>query len=473
MSFFSRNRNNNANEPVAVAEMPVAPPPPASARMSKHQAPADFNVDVLQDPPPAYFVIKDKVQQELLREHNPANDTRGVEEGKKQIEPIFNTALAETGVVLSRTEKQKFLDAIVADILGFGPIQALLNEDSVSEVMVNGPFQVYVEQKGKLRMTNVKFRDNDHVLSIIERIIAPLGRRIDESSPMVDARLPDGSRVNAIIPPLAIDGPSITIRKFSKIPLTVDDLIKFGSFTREVSQFIEAGVVSRLNVIVSGGTGSGKTTMLNVLSSFIPSDERIVTIEDSAELQLRQDHVVRLETRPANIEGKGEISIRDLVRNSLRMRPERLVVGECRGGEALDMLQAMNTGHDGSMSTAHSNSPRDTLARMETMVLMAGMDLPLRAIRQQIAAAVDLIVHVERLRDGSRKIVKVSEVLGMEGETILMQDIFQFVEEDFINEKVVGALIPTGIRPKVMDRFKSDQIDLPKNLFTPSLSGLF
>ncbi len=474
MSFFSRNRtNNNASESAAVAEMPVAPPSPAPARMNKHQIPVDFNVDVLQDPPPAYFVIKDKVQQELLREHNPANDTRGMEAGKQLIEPLFNTALTETGVVLSRTDKQKFLDAIVADILGFGPIQALLDEDSVSEVMVNGPFQVYVEQKGKLRMTNVKFRDNDHVLSIIERIIAPLGRRIDESSPMVDARLPDGSRVNAIIPPLAIDGPSITIRKFSKIPLTVEDLIKFGSFTREVSQFIEAAVVSRLNVIVSGGTGSGKTTMLNVLSSFIPSDERIVTIEDSAELQLRQEHVVRLETRPPNIEGKGEISIRDLVRNSLRMRPERLVVGECRGGEALDMLQAMNTGHDGSMSTAHSNSPRDTLARMETMVLMAGMDLPLRAIRQQIAAAVDLIVHVERLRDGSRKIVKVSEVLGMEGETILMQDIFQFVEEDFVNDKVVGALIPTGIRPKVMERFKSDQIDLPKNLFTPSLSGLF
>ena len=474
MSFFSRTRTNNnkLDTPEVVAEAPMAAPP-SSAKLSTHQAPADFNVDVLQDPPPAYFVIKDKVQQELLREHNPVNDTRGVESGKKVIEPLFNTALAETGVVLSRPEKQKFLDAIVADILGFGPIQALLDEDSVSEVMVNGPFQVYVEQKGKLRMTNVKFRDNDHVLSIIERIIAPLGRRIDESSPMVDARLPDGSRVNAIIPPLAIDGPSITIRKFSKIPLTVEDLIKFGSFTREVSQFIEASVVSRLNVIVSGGTGSGKTTMLNVLSSFIPSDERIVTIEDSAELQLRQDHVVRLETRPANIEGKGEISIRDLVRNSLRMRPERLVVGECRGGEALDMLQAMNTGHDGSMSTAHSNSPRDTLARMETMVLMAGMDLPLRAIRQQIAAAVDLIVHVERLRDGSRKIVKVSEVLGMEGETILMQDIFQFVEEDFVNEKVVGALIPTGIRPKVMERFKSDQITLPKNLFTPSLSGLF
>ena len=361
----------------------------------------------------------------------------------------------------------------MAEILGFGPIQPLLDEESVSEVMVNGPFQIYVEQKGKLRMTNVKFRDNDHVLSIIERIIAPLGRRIDESSPMVDARLPDGSRVNAIIPPLAIDGPSVTIRKFSKIPLTVDDLIRFGSFTREVAQFIEAAVISRLNIIVSGGTGSGKTTMLNVLSSFIPSDERIVTIEDSAELQLRQDHVVRLETRPANIEGKGEISIRDLVKNSLRMRPERLVIGECRGGEALDMLQAMNTGHDGSMSTAHSNSPRDTLSRMETMVLMAGMDLPLRAIRQQVAAAVDLVVHIERLRDGSRRIVKVSEVLGMEGETILMQDIFQFVEEDFVNGKIIGSLLPTGIRPKVLDRFKSDQITLPRDLFTPSLSGLF
>lgn len=472
MSFFNRNRDNNK---IPDTKVGVAPPvaPNLSAKAPSTHTATIYEVDVLQDPPPAYYVVKDKVQQEMLRDYNPANDTRGIEEGKKRIEPLFNTAMAETGLVLSRADKQKFLDAIVAEILGFGPIQPLLDEESVSEVMVNGPFQIYVEQKGKLRMTNVKFRDNDHVLSIIERIIAPLGRRIDESSPMVDARLPDGSRVNAIIPPLAIDGPSVTIRKFSKIPLTVDDLIRFGSFTREVAQFIEAAVISRLNIIVSGGTGSGKTTMLNVLSSFIPSDERIVTIEDSAELQLRQDHVVRLETRPANIEGKGEISIRDLVKNSLRMRPERLVIGECRGGEALDMLQAMNTGHDGSMSTAHSNSPRDTLSRMETMVLMAGMDLPLRAIRQQVAAAVDLVVHIERLRDGSRRIVKVSEVLGMEGETILMQDIFQFVEEDFVNGKIIGSLLPTGIRPKVLDRFKSDQITLPRDLFTPSLSGLF
>jgi pilus assembly protein CpaF len=473
MSFFSRSRNNNKSNATTATPPPV---PQEPTPVVKPKPPLDapiYEADVLQDPPPAYYVVKDKVQQELLKEYKPGTDNQNTEEGKRKIEPIFNLAMAESGLVLSRVDKDKFLDAIVAEILGFGPIQPLLDEDSISEVMVNGPYQIYVEKGGKLRLTNVKFRDNDHVLSIIERIIAPLGRRIDESSPMVDARLPDGSRVNAIIPPLAIDGPSITIRKFSKIPLTVNDLIRFGSITQEAAKFVEAAVISRLNIIVSGGTGSGKTTQLNVLSSFIPSDERIVTIEDSAELQMHQDHVVRLETRPPNIEGKGAITIRDLVINSLRMRPERLVVGECRGGEALDMLQAMNTGHDGSMSTAHSNSPRDTLARMETMVLMAGMDLPLRAIRQQIAAAVDMIVHVERMRDGSRKVVKISEVLGMEGETILMQDIFEFVEEDFVDGKVVGALQPTGIRPRVMDRFKSDQIDLPKNLFSPSLSGLF
>lgn len=471
MSFFSRSRNNNKSTTATLDPAPVVKEAPAP-KPSPHEPPI-YEADVLQDPPPAYYVVKDKVQQELLKDYKPGPDNQDTAEGRRRIEPIFSQAMAESGLVLSRTDKDKFLQAIVAEILGFGPIQPLLDEDSISEVMVNGPYQIYVEKGGKLRLTNVKFRDNDHVLSIIERIIAPLGRRIDESSPMVDARLPDGSRVNAIIPPLAIDGPSITIRKFSKIPLTVEDLIRFGSFTREAAKFVEASVISRLNIIVSGGTGSGKTTLLNVLSSFIPSDERIVTIEDSAELQMHQDHVVRLETRPPNIEGKGAITIRDLVINSLRMRPERLVVGECRGGEALDMLQAMNTGHDGSMSTAHSNSPRDTLARMETMVLMAGMDLPLRAIRQQIAAAVDMIVHVERMRDGSRKVVKISEVLGMEGETILMQDIFQFVEEDFVDGKVIGALQPTGIRPRVMDRFKSDQIDLPKNLFTPSLSGLF
>ncbi|MBI1293624.1 CpaF family protein [bacterium] len=394
-----------------------------------------------------------------------------MEDGRILIEPIFARSITESGLVLSRVERQHFFDLILADILGFGPIQPLLDDESVSEVMVNGPAQVYVERGGKLTLSEVKFQDNAHVQRIIERILAPLGRRVDESSPMVDARLPDGSRVNAIIPPLAIDGPSVTIRKFSKKPLTVEDLVRFGSFTEDFAKFVEAAVISHLNIIVSGGTGSGKTTLLNVLSSFIPATDRIVTIEDSAELQLRQDHVVRLETRPPNIEGKGAITIRDLVTNSLRMRPDRLVIGECRGGEALDMLQAMNTGHDGSMSTAHSNSPRDTLSRLETMVLMAGMDLPLRAIRQQIAAAVDVIVHIERMRDGTRRLVYCTEVLGMEGETILTQDIFRF-EEEGVDEKgkIIGQLRTTGIRPKVLERMKADQVNLPADLFAGNLN---
>ncbi len=422
--------------------------------------------------PAAFVLIKDKVQQELIEdlEQNPMS--LDMESGRAIIEPIFARAVAASGLVLSRSERQQLFEMIVADILGFGPLQPLLDDDSVSEIMVNGPHKVYVERGGRLVLTDVRFQDNNHIMRIVERILAPLGRRVDESSPMVDARLPDGSRVNVIIPPLAIDGPAVTIRKFSKKPLTVEDLIRFGSFTEEFAQFIKACVISRLNIIVSGGTGSGKTTLLNVLSSFIPNDERIVTIEDSAELQLRQEHVVRLETRPPNIEGKGAISIRDLVINSLRMRPDRIVVGECRGGEALDMLQAMNTGHDGSMSTLHSNSPRDTLSRLETMVLMAGMDLPLRAIRQQIASAVDLIVHVERLRDGSRRVVYCTEVLNMEGDTILTQDIFRFEEQGFENGRIIGQIRPTGIRPKVLERMKPDQVELPPNLFGGNMRAI-
>jgi pilus assembly protein CpaF len=453
-------------KPVTATAGPALPPKPAvQAPTSKplnnpsgYTTPGAF--------PPSYFVIKDKVQQELINTFSQNPESLDPSEGRQTIEPIFNKALAEAGLVISRTERNQLLDMIVADILGFGPLQPLLDDETVTEIMVNGPNKVYVERGGKLVPANLRFQNNAHVLRIIERILAPLGRRVDESSPMVDARLPDGSRVNAIIPPLAIDGPSVTIRKFSKTPLTVEDLIRFGSFTEEFAQFIEAAVISRLNIIVSGGTGSGKTTLLNVLSSFIPPTERIITIEDSAELQLRQDHIVRLETRPPNIEGKGAITIRDLVINSLRMRPDRLVVGECRGGEALDMLQAMNTGHDGSMSTAHSNSPRDTLSRLETMVLMAGMELPLRAIRQQVASAVDLIVHVERLRDGSRRVVYCTEVIGMEGDTIITQDIFKFVEEGVENDKIIGQLRPTGIRPKVLERMREDQVSLPPGLFS-------
>ncbi len=465
--------NTDPVSPVQPAPTPAAKPAPSS-RAPEVQAPIVNNIRSSgreKELPSAFIILRDRVQQELIRDASLHTERITMEDGRYLIEPIFARSITESGLVLSRMERQNFFDLILADILGFGPIQPLLDDDSVSEVMVNGPFQVYIERGGKLTRSDVKFQDNGHVLRVIERILAPLGRRVDESSPMVDARLPDGSRVNAIVPPLAIDGPSITIRKFSKKPLSVADLIKFGSFSEDFAKFIEAAVVSHLNIIVSGGTGSGKTTLLNVLSSFIPVTDRIVTIEDSAELQLRQDHVVRLETRPPNIEGKGAIAIRDLVINSLRMRPDRLIIGECRGGEALDMLQAMNTGHDGSMSTAHSNSPRDTLSRLETMVLMAGMDLPLRAIRQQIAAAVDVIVHIERMRDGTRRLVYCTEVLGMEGETILTQDIFHFEEEGMDEHgKIIGQLRTTGIRPKVLDRMKSDQVNLPSDLFSANLN---
>jgi pilus assembly protein CpaF len=357
------------------------------------------------------------------------------------------------------------LEQITDEIIGLGPLEPLLRDESITEVMVNGPRQVYIERSGKLELTNVVFQNDDHVMRIIDRIIAPIGRRVDESSPMVDARLTDGSRVNAIIPPLSLVGPVITIRKFSASPFTVDDLVRFGTATSDMFDFLRACVEARLNIFVSGGTGSGKTTTLNVLSSFIPNDERIVTIEDAAELQLRQEHVVTLESRPPNIEGKGAIPIRELVRNSLRMRPDRIIVGECRSGEALDMLQAMNTGHDGSMSTGHANSPRDMLSRLETMVLMAGVDLPVRAIREQVASAVDLIVQQSRLKDGTRKIVNITEVQGMEGDVIVMQDVFVFEQTGVVEGKIQGRLKATGIRPKFVEKFEVMGIHLPAGLF--------
>ncbi len=408
-----------------------------------------------------YTLVRRRVQELLLTTQDQAIETLTTQEAESVVRPLYEQALVEEGLALSHQEKQELFSAVMAEILGYGPVQPFLDDPSVTEIMVNGPHQIYVERRGKIEKTKSRFQDNEHVMRIIERIVAPLGRRIDESSPMVDARLPDGSRVNAIIPPLALNGPTITIRKFSKIPFTVEDFIRFGTFTREFATFAEAAVKARLNVVVSGGTGSGKTTTLNVLSAYIPHDERIITIEDSAELQLKQEHVVRLEARPPNIEGKGAITIRDLVINALRMRPDRIIVGEVRGGEALDMLQAMNTGHDGSMTTAHSNSPRDTLARLETMVLMAGMDLPLRAIRQQIASAMDLVIHQERMRDGSRHVVRVSEIVGMEGDTILMQDIFVFREEGVVSGKIVGRLQPSGIRPMVLDKIEKAHIELP------------
>ena len=405
------------------------------------------------------------VQNKLISELDPKMDLGDRAKVERTIEDLFNAILEEEGVILSRIERMRLFEQITADILGFGPIEPLLRDESVTEIMVNGPRNVYIERKGKIYRTDIRFESDDHVKRIIDRIIWPLGRRCDESQPMVDARLPDGSRVNAIIPPLSLVGPVITIRKFAKNPLTVDDLIRFESLTREVVEFLKACVHSRLNIIISGGTGSGKTTLLNVLSSFIPDDERIVTIEDAAELQLRQEHVITLEARPANIEGKGQVTIRDLVINALRMRPDRIVVGECRGREALDMLQAMNTGHDGSLTTLHSNSPRDTLARLETMVLMAGMDLPLRAIREQIASAVDLVVHHERMRDGSRRVVNVTEVQGMESDTIVLQDIFTFQQTGIQDGRIIGQLRATGMRPRFISKLEAAGIYLPPSVF--------
>ena len=408
---------------------------------------------------------KYRVQNRLINELDPKLDLSNQVEVRRQIEELFGKIADEEGLALTRAERVRMLEQITDEILGLGPLEPLLRDETITEVMVNGPQQVYIEREGRLELTNVTFQNDEHVMKIIQRIIAPIGRRVDESSPMVDARLADGSRVNSIIPPLSLVGPIITIRKFAATPFTVEDLIRFGTATPEMFEFLEACVKARLNIFVSGGTGSGKTTMLNILSSFIPDDERIITIEDAAELQLRQEHVITLESRPANIEGKGAIPIRELVRNALRMRPDRIVVGECRGGEALDMLQAMNTGHDGSMSTGHANAPRDMLARLETMVLMAGMDLPLKAIREQIASVVDLIVHQNRLKDGSRKIVNITEVQGMEGDVIVMQDIFVFEQTAVVEGKIQGRLRPTGIRPKFVEKFDASGIHLPPNVF--------
>jgi len=376
------------------------------------------------------------------------------------------TVCRQAGLNLDSDTWARALQYLQEELVGYGPINPLLDDDTITEVMVNGPNLVYFERGGRITQTDIRFHDDDHVVRVIKRIVEPLGRRIDRLHPMVDARLPDGSRVNAIIHPTAIDGPSITIRKFGKKKLTADDLIAFESVTPEMIDFLKSCVGARLNVVVSGGTGSGKTTLLNVLSSFIPAHERIVTIEDSAELRLHQTHVVRLESVPGEEDGAGRVTIRDLVRNSLRMRPDRIVVGECRGGEALDMLQAMNTGHDGSLTTVHANSPRDAIARLETLVLMAGMDLPVRAIRQQIASAVDLIVQQARIRDGSRKVVQVTEVQGMEGETVIMQDVFVFHEMGMDeNGKTIGVMKGTGIRPKFSPRLEAAGYKLGPEVF--------
>ena len=411
------------------------------------------------------YHIRDRVQRKLLAETEGGVSLSHGPQMRQMIEALFNQVLAEENLLYTRSVRNRLLDWVLDDIMGFGPLEPLLKDPSITEVMANGHKNIYIERNGKIEKTNIVFENEAHLMRIIDRIVSPLGRRVDEASPMVDARLPNGYRVNATIPPLSLDGPLLTIRKFAQTPYTAQDLIANGTMTPQIVAFLKACVQARVNMIISGGTGSGKTTLLNVVSAFIPSQERVVTIEDTAELQLKQEHVIRVEYRPPNVEGRGEVTIRQLVINALRMRPDRIIVGEARGGEALDMLQAMNTGHDGSMTTIHSNSPRDTLRRVETMVLMAGMELPLRAIREQVASAVDLVVHMERLRDGTRKVVQVSEVQGMEGESIVMQDLFQFEQSGITNGRVVGQLKSTGLRPKFSEKFAINNIELPPNIF--------
>jgi pilus assembly protein CpaF len=465
MSILKRIQNGesrpvNSTTP-AQAAPPQTPHQPQQPTLQARRITAPTS-NIGQD---TYQDLKTRVQNKLLAGLDPSMDVTKTAEVRTTIQELFETILNEENIILTRPERARLFEQISAEILGFGPIQPLLEDDSITEVMVNGAKNIYIERKGKIYRVPLSFESNAHVMRIVDRIVAPLGRRVDESSPYVDARLPDGSRVNVIIPPISLVGPVITIRKFARDPITVDQLIEFGTATPELIEFLKACVQSRLNVVISGGTGSGKTTLLNILSSFIPADERIVTIENAAELQLRQEHVVTLESRPPNIENKGEITIRQLVVNALRMRPDRIIVGEIRDEAAIDMLQAMNTGHDGSMTTLHSNGPRDTLARLETMTLMAGMDLPVRAIREQVASAIDLIVHQERLRDGTRKIATVSEVVGMEGDIITMTDLFVFEQTGLDNGRILGRLRATGLRPKFMEKIEASGLSLPPSIF--------
>ena len=385
---------------------------------------------------------------------------------RREIRLVVERLCDTENPLLNRMERERLIDEVLDETFGFGPLEVLLKDPTISDILINGPNKIYVERRGKMEKSDVKFRDNDHLMQIIDRIVSKVGRRVDETSPMVDARLPDGSRVNAIISPLALDGASVSIRRFGANPLKLEDLLNYKAFTPEMAMLMEACIKARLNIIISGGTGCGKTTLLNTLSSFIPSDERIVTIEDAAELQLQQDHVVRLETRPANIEGKGAVNTRDLVRNALRMRPERIIIGECRGGESLDMLQAMNTGHSGSMTTLHANTPRDAQARLETMIMMAGMELPIKAMRQQISSAVDLIVQANRLQGGPRKLTSITEVMNMEQDTIIMQDIFRYKQLGIDqNGRAYGQFEASGVRPSFVHRLEAAGIKLPSNLF--------
>jgi pilus assembly protein CpaF len=413
------------------------------------------------------YHIRDRVQRKLLADTEGDVNLSHVPQMRQMIETIFNQVLVEENLLYTRSNRTRMLEWVISDIMGYGPLEPLLNDSNITEVMVNGAKNVYIERYGKIEKTGVTFENEAHLMRIIDRIVSPIGRRVDEASPMVDARLPSGYRVNATIPPLALDGALLTIRKFSTTPYTAQDLIANGTMSPQLVSFLKACVEARINLVISGGTGCGKTTLLNVVSAFIPNSERIITIEDTAELQLKQEHVARVEKRPPNVEGRGEVTIRQLVINSLRMRPDRIIVGEARGGEALDMLQAMNTGHDGSMTTIHSNSPRDTLRRIETMVLMAGLELPLKAIREQVASAIDLVVHMERLRDGTRKVMQVTEVQGMEGDSIVLQDIFMFEQAGIQNGRVVGTLKPTGLRPKFSEKFLLNNIEMPAGIFDP------
>ena len=454
MSLMRRveRAQQGAEAPEPRPPTPVAPPPPPppAARGSVRD-------DLLRE-------IRLRLQVEVISAFDGLLDVAQTDVRDK-IAGLVDRVISLHGFAVTRDERLTLISEMVDDVTGFGPLEPLLKDESITEVMVNGPNHIYVERNGKIQRIESTFLNDEHVMRIIDRIISPLGRRIDESSPRVDARLPDGSRVNAIVEPLSLVGPVITVRKFSQTPYTVDDLIRFGTATQEMFDFLKACIDARLNLFVSGGTGSGKTTTLNVLSSFIPDDERIVTIEDAAELQLRQPHVVTLESRPPNLEGEGEITIRNLLKNAMHMRPDRVIVGECRSGEALDMLQAMTTGHDGSLSTGHANSPKDMLRRLETMVLMTGYDLPLRAIREQVASAVDLIVHTARLKDGARKITHITEIYGIEDDEILTQDIFVFEQTGFNDGKIEGALRPTGIRPTFMGQFAKAGVKLPPDEF--------
>jgi pilus assembly protein CpaF len=454
MSLLTRleRAQQRALDPDARELVPVmAPALPNSARIAERE-------ESRRD-------IKVRLQDEVMRAFDSLRDVSDPVDLRARVEVIVEDAIRVQGFTITRAERVRLIDELVGEVGGLGPLEALLLDESITEIMVNGAHHLYIERNGKIERVDSYFLNDEHVLRIIDRIITPIGRRIDKSSPRVDARLPDGSRVNAVIAPLSLVGPVITVRKFPARPLTVDDLVRLGTATAEMFDFLRACVEVRLNLFVSGGTGSGKTTTLNVLSSFIPEDERIVTIEDAAELQLRQAHVVTLESRPPNLEGRGEITIRDLLRNALHMRPDRIIVGECRSGEALDMLQAMTTGQDGSLSTGHANTPPDMLRRLETMVLMTGYELPLRAIREQIASAVDLIVHTARLKDGSRKIVNITEVYGIEDDEILTQDIFVFEQTGVRDGKVEGLLRPTGIRPTFMGKFKANGVELPPGEF--------